>query len=348
MNSMERKYVDLELFHPSDCKQRQVIRFDLGTYSRMLYTVLPEMICQKLGEPSGILIGLVSIEGKLSEVELWAIGVKYNEKQCITLVIPSKNGETILGFLTLAQLGLMYNKLRAYNKLTPIIQVYDDRVFNSFIYDFIYDVFESLYGVGEALAVYEEVLKQYNEDWVEILSNNREHLLKEWKRSSFVVWFMSMYLYSLNASIISMLTGLYPYIAVIFRQALEGLVAAYVADTHKNFTDISDPIQRWDTVFDEIEKTGFKNVVDRYFSNDKELADEISSLWKTLSHLFVHARGILYTFPEVSSIAMGLPLVAYVEGDKKPLSILNDSIKKFHEIFKKIFDKWLNTWFMVR
>ena len=82
MNSMEREYVDLELFHPSDCKQRLVIRFDLGTYSkRMLYTVLPEMICQKLGEPSGILIRLVSIEGKLSEVELWAIGVKYNEKQ---------------------------------------------------------------------------------------------------------------------------------------------------------------------------------------------------------------------------------------------------------------------------
>jgi len=159
---------------------------------------------------------------------------------------------------------------------------------------------------------------------------------------------MSMYLYSLNASIISMLTGLYPYIAVIFRQALEGLVAAYVADAHKNFIDISDPIQRWDIIFDEIEKTGFKNIVDRYFSNDKELADEISSLWKTLSHLFVHARGILYTFPEVSSIAMGLPLAAYVEGDKKPLSILNESIKKFHEIFKKIFDKWLNTWFMVK
>jgi hypothetical protein len=41
---------------------------------------------------------------------------------------------------------------------------------------------------------------------------------------------------------------------------------------------------------------------------------------------------------------MGLPLAAYVEGDKEPLSILNDSIKKFREIFKKIFDKWSNTW----
>jgi len=296
----------------------------------MLYTVLPEMICQKLGEPSGILIRLVSIEGKLSEVELWAIGVKYNEKQCITLVIPSKNGETILGFLTLAQLGLMYNR----NRLTQV-QVYDDQIFNSFVYDFIYDVFESLYEVGEAMAVYEEVLKQHNEDWVEILSNNREYLLKEWKRSSFVIWFMSMYLYSLNASIISMLTGLYPYIAVIFRQALEGLVAAYVADAHKNFTDISDPIQRWDIIFDEIEKTGFKNIVERYFSNDKELADEISSIWKTFSHLFVHARGILYTFPEVSSIAMGLPLAAYVEGDKNHYQYLMTPLRSFMKFSRK-------------
>ena len=60
----------------------------------------------------------------------------------------------------------------------------------------------------EALDVYREVLRQYNEDWVDILANNREYLLKGWSRSSFVVWFMSMYLYSLNASLISMLVGL--------------------------------------------------------------------------------------------------------------------------------------------
>jgi len=337
MSSAEKEYVDLELFHPSDFKQHQVIRFDLGKYSkRMLYTVLPETICRKLGEPSGIPIRLVSAEGKLSEVELWAIGIKYDDRRCITLAIPSKNGEAILGFLTLAQLGLMHRLAQ--------IQVYDDQVFNSFIYDFVYDVFESLYEIREALAVYQEALRQYNEDWIEILSNNREYFLKEWSRSSFVAWFMSMYLYSLNASIISMLVGLYPYIAIMLRQALEGLIAAYIADTHKNFTNISDPLQRWDTIFGEIEKTGFKNIIDRYFSNDKNLADEILSLWKTLSHFFVHARGLLHTFPEVSSIAMGLPLAAYVEGDKEPLSILNDSIKKFREIFKKIFDKWSNTW----
>jgi len=337
MNSVEREYVEIKLFHPSDSKQRQVIRFDLGKHSkRMLYTVLPEMICRKLGEPSGILIRLVGADGRFSEVELWAIGIEYNDKRCITLAIPSKNGEAVLGFLTLAQLGLIY-------RLTQI-QVYDDQVLNSFVYDFAYDVFESLYRVEEALAVYKEVLRQYNEDWIEILSNDRDYFLKEWSRSSFVVWFMSMYLYSLNASIVSMLVGLYPYIAVILRQALEGLVAAYVADAHKDFINISDPLQRWDIVFGEIERTGFKNIVDKYFSNDKDLADEILSLWKKLSYFFVHARGLLYTFPEVSSIAMGLPLVAYVEGDRKPLSILNDSIKKFREIFKEVFDKWSNTW----
>jgi len=72
-----------------------------------------------------------------SEVELWKIGVKYNDKQCVTLAVPSKNGKTAIGFLTLAQLGLTY-------RLTQI-QVYDNQIFNSFIYDFAYDVFESLY-----------------------------------------------------------------------------------------------------------------------------------------------------------------------------------------------------------
>jgi len=337
MSSVEREFIDLELFHPSDSKQRLVIRFDLGKDSRrMLYTVLPEMVCQKLGESSGMPIRLVNTEGRFSEVRLWAVGVKYNDRQCITLAIPSKNGETTLGFLTLAQLGVTY-------RLTQI-QVYDEQIFNSFIYDFVYDVFESLYEVREALHVYQEVLRQYNEDCIEIVSNNREYLLKEWSRSSFVVWFMSMYLYSLNASIISMLVGLYPYVAVTFRQALEGLVAAYVADTHQDFTNISNPLQRWRTMFREFERAGFKNIVDRYFSNDKDLADEISSLWKELSYFFVHAGGLLSTFPEVSSIAMGLPLVAYVEGDKEPLSILNNSIKKFREIFKKLFDKWSKTW----
>jgi hypothetical protein len=35
-----------------------------------------------------------------------------------------------------------------------------------------------------------------------------------------------------------------------------------------------------------------------------------------LSELFIHARGFLHIFTEVSSIAMGLPLVAYVGGDR--------------------------------
>ena len=337
MSSVEREFIDLELFHPSDSKQHLVTRFDLGKDSRrMLYTVLPEMVCQKLGESSGISIRLVNTEGRFSEVRLWAVGVKYNDRQCITLAIPSKNGETILGFLTLAQLGLTY-------RLTQI-QVYDEQIFNSLIYDFIYDTFESFYQVREALDVYREVLRQFDEEWVEILANNREYLLREWERSSFVSWFMSMYLYSLNTAMNLLIVGSYPYVAVTFRHALEGLVAAYVADTHEDFTNISDPLSRWDAVFSEFERTGFKNVVDNIFSREKHLANEIWSLWKELSHFFVHARGLLYTFPEVSSIAMGLPHVAYVEGDKEPLSILNDSIRKFREIFKKLFDKWSKTW----
>jgi len=117
-----------------------------------------------------------------------------------------------------------------------------------------------------------------------------------------------------------------------------------VADAHKGFAEINDPLSRWDTVFYEFEKIGFKNAVDKYFSYDKDLAGEILSVWKELSSLFVYARGLLNTFPEVSSIAMGLPLVAYVEGDKEPLSALNNSIKSFRKIFKKVFDKWSNMW----
>ena len=331
------EYVDFELFHPSDSKRRQIIRFKLGIGSeRALYTVLPEEICQKLGEPSGIFIQLISAEGRSSEVELWSIGVKYKDKQCITLVVPSKNEKTILGFLTLVQLGLTY-------ELTQI-KTSNDQVFNSIIYDFAYDVLESLYEMKEALDVYREVIMQYNEDWIEIITNNREYLLEEWKRSSFVVWFMSMYHYSLNAGMISLLVGLYPYVAVALRQALEGLVVAYVADTRRDYTEISDPISRWYVVFHEFEKSGFKNAVKRHFGNDNDLAKEILSLWKELSGLFIHARGLLDTFQEVSSIAMGLPLLAYVEGDKEPLSKLNNSIKSFRRIFKKLYDEWSITW----
>jgi hypothetical protein len=331
------EYVDFELFHPRDSKSRQVIRFNRGISSeRALYTVLPEEICQKLGEPSGTFIQLISAEGVSSEVELWALGVRYKDKQCITLVVPSKNEKIILGFLTLAQLGLTYN-------LTQI-KYRDDQVFNSLIYEYAYDILESLYGTKKALDVYREVMMQYNEDWIDVLVNNRDYLLNEWRRSSFVVWFMSMYLYSLNAAIVSLFVGLYPHIAITLRQALESLIVAYVADTRKDYAEISDPLSRWDIAFNEFEKTGFKNIVDKYLGNDKDLANEMLSLWKELSSLFIHARGLLYTYPEVSSIAMGLPLLAYVEGDKEPLSILNNSVKKFRKIFKKLFDKWSTTW----
>ena len=52
---MEREHIDLELFHPSDSKRCQKMRFNLGEYSeRMLYTVLPEPVCRELGEPFGV------------------------------------------------------------------------------------------------------------------------------------------------------------------------------------------------------------------------------------------------------------------------------------------------------
>jgi hypothetical protein len=153
-----------------------------------------------------------------------------------------------------------------------------------------------------------------------------------------------MYQYSLNAGIILLLVGLYPYIAIALRQALESLIAAYVADTHKNYTEISDPLVRLDIAFEELEKTGFKNIVDKYFGDDKDLGNEITSLWKELSSLFVHARGLLYAFPEVPSIAMGLPLVAYVDGDKGPLSLLKLYIRRFRRVFKTLFDKWSIAW----
>jgi hypothetical protein len=337
MASGEKECVDFELFHPKDSRRHQVVRFNLGIGSeRALYTVLPEEICQYLGEPLGTFIQFIDAEGTPSEVELWAVGVRYKDRQRMTVVIPSRNGKTIMGFLTLAQLGLTFN-------LTPI-RCFEDQLFNSLIYDYAYDVIESLYNTREALDVYREVVRQFNEDWIDIYINNRGYLLNEWKKSSFVVWFITMYQYSLNAAIILLLVGLYPYIAIAYRQSLESLVAAYVADTHKNYTEISDPLVRLDIVFEELEKTGFKNIVDKYFGDDKDLANEISSLWKELSKLFVHARGLLHTFPELSSIAssiaMGLPLMAYVDGDKEPLSLLNNCIRRFRKVFKILFDKW--------
>ena len=337
MASGEKEYVDFELFHPKDSRRHRLVRFNLGIGSeRALYTVLPKEICQYLGEPLGTFIQFIDAEGTPSEAELWAVGVRYKDRQRMTVVIPSRNGKTIMGFLTLAQLGLTFN-------LTPI-RCFGDQLFNSLIYDYAYDVIESLYNTREALDVYREVVRRFNEDWIDIYINNRGYLLNEWKKSSFVVWFITMYQFSLNAAIILLLVGLYPYIAIAYRQSLESLVAAYVADTHKNYTEISDPLVRLDIVFEELEKTGFKNIVDKIFGVDKDLANEISSLWKELSKLFVHARGLLHTFPELSSIAMGLPLMAYVDGDKEPLSLLNNCIRRFRKVFKTLFDKWSIAW----
>jgi hypothetical protein len=339
----EEQYIDFELFHPRDSRRHQVMRFNLGIGSeRSLYTVLPEEICQKLGQPLGTFMQFISAEGISSEVELWAVGVRYKDRQCITPVTPSKNEKTILGFLTLVQLGLTHN-------LTQI-RYRDDQIFYSLIYD-MFDILESLYNTEEALDVYREVVRQYNEDWIDIFKNVFDNLYRsdQWRRSSFVVWFFSIYHYSLNTAIISLYFGLYPYVAVALRLAFESLIVAYVVDTHEDYTeiiDIHDQICRWYNAFEELEKSGFRNFVNKYLGNDENLVDEISSLWKDLSGFFIHAKGLLFKFPtfqEVSSIAVGLPM-GYVDGDKEPLTKLNNCVKKFRKIFKKMFDKWSATW----
>jgi predicted aspartyl protease len=336
MTSEEEKYADFELFHPKDSTRHRVIRFEIGIGKvNSLYTVLPEEICHELGEPLGTFIQLINAKGASSEVELWAVGVRYKDRQYITPVIPSKTEETTLGYLALAQLGLA-NNLKS-------IKCFKDPVFNSLIYDHVFHIVESLYNTREALAVYHEVINQYNEDWIDILINN-DNFLNKWDRSSFVCWFMSIYNYSLISAIISLFFGLYLQVAFVYRQALESLIAAYVADTHINHIENSDPLTRLNTVFEELQKSRFKEVVDRYFGDDKDLAKEIVSLWRELSSSFVHARGPLCTFSEVPSIKLGLPLIAYVDGDKKPLLLLNDCIRRFRKIFKTLFDKWTTTW----
>jgi tetratricopeptide (TPR) repeat protein len=333
MDVGEIKYIYFEFFHPNIHEQRLTIRFNLSQLTnRMLYTVLPEELCKKLGEPSGIPVRLISTNGRSSEVELWAVGIKYKNRRCTTLAIPSKSKRKIIGFLTLAQLGFTY-------KFTQIA-VYKDQIFNSLLYDFIYDVFDSLYEIKSALDAYREIVKQYNEDFTDVFVNNQEYFLQEWHNSSFITWFMSMYQYSLNTAVILLFLGLYLYVAVAFRQALEGLIAAYVADTRKDLLQLNDPIAKWDIIFNEIRKTGFKNIINKYFRNNEKLANNISSLWEMLSELFIHARGLLHTFTEVSSIAMGLPLVAYVEGDREPLSKLNEAVKSFRKIFRELYNVW--------
>jgi hypothetical protein len=214
-----------------------------------------------------------------------------------------------------------------------------------------FDILESLYNTKEALDVYREVVRQFDEDWIDISKNIFAHLYRshQWERSSFVTWFMSIYYYTLNSAIISLFFGLYPFVAVALRLALESLIAAYVADTHEDFTcfiDEHDKIRRWNNAFDEIEKSGFRNFVNKYLRNDEDLVNEISCLWKDLSGFFIHAKGLLFKFPTFqgrSSIAMGVPTV-YMDGDKVPLKKLNNCIKKFRLIYKKIFDKWSTTW----
>jgi hypothetical protein len=336
MTSEEEKYEDFELFHPNDSTRQRVIRFEVGIGKvKSLYTVLPKEICCELGEPLGTFIQLINAEGASSKVELLAVGVRYKDRQCVTTVIPSKNEETTLGFLALAQLGLAGN--------LKSIKCFKDPVFNSLIYDHVHHIVERLYNMREALAVYQEVVKQYSEDWINVYINNG-YLLDEWDKSSFVVWFMSIYNYSLISAVISLFFGLYLQVAFAYRQALESLIAAYVADTNINYIGISDPLTRMNDVFEELRKSKFKKVVDKYFGDDKALANEIISLWTKLSGLFVHAKGPLYIFPGITSIKLGLPTVAYVDGDKKPLLLLNDCIRSFRKIFKTLFDKWSTTW----
>ncbi|MEM1767341.1 MAG: hypothetical protein QXD86_05300 [Candidatus Bathyarchaeia archaeon] len=188
---------------------------------------MPQDILENLGVDTGITIPYLIIfdvgKDKLTSIPLYRIGVKIDDRECVTIAIPSE--EKSIGYLTLAELGLRFKD----GEMSQTI-AFSDPLIYEFIFEMIPDTYESMYNVEPARKLYNELLILYN-DWIYVIGD----IAQEWEFSSFAIALMSIVSYNLNSMIFSIFTGMLPYIAFGIRLSLEALVAGYIGDLNPEF-----------------------------------------------------------------------------------------------------------------
>jgi len=331
---VSQDFISLEVFNPNNSKNRMSLK--VPRKPSMLYTRLPQDILENLGVDTGITIPYLIIfdvgKDKLTSIPLYRIGVKVDDRECVTIAIPSE--ERSIGYLTLAELGLRFKD----GEVSQTI-AFSDPLIYEFIFEMIPDTYESMYNVEPARKLYNELLILYN-DWIYVIGD----IAQEWEFSSFAIALMSIVSYNLNSMIFSIFTGMLPYMAFGIRSSLEALVAGYIGDLNPKFRKrYPDPLVRLERVMKRIHGKSFRKFCDKhlreYFGNVEDILD----LWNDLSFKFIHSIGLVRAIlisQELPSIAMGAPFTSYHRGDEKILSQLADYVKKFKEVFNMLCAEW--------
>ncbi|MEM2909956.1 MAG: hypothetical protein QXO01_02660 [Nitrososphaerota archaeon] len=328
-----QKPILLEIFNPNIPQDRMIL--EILNSPNGLYTRLPQDVLENLGIDTGFTIPYLIIDGdKLTNVPLYRIGVKVNDRECVTLAIPSE--EKAVGYLTLAELGLRFKT----GEISQIV-TYSDPLIYTFIFEMIPDTYESIYTVEPARKLYHELLILYD-DWFFIVKD----ILQEWRSSSFVTAIMSIFLYNLNSMIFSIFTGMLPHIAFGMRLSLEALVAGYFGDLNPKFRErYPDPLVRLERTMKRIHGKGFRKFCDKYLREYFNNVEDVVNLWNALSFKFIHSIGWVRAIcisHELPSIAMGAPFSAYYRGDEKILSQLTDYVKRYREVFNMLYNEWVH------
>jgi len=327
-------FISLEIFNLNNPKDKVIL--EVPRKPSMLYTRLPQEILESLGVDTGITIPYLIVfdvgKDKLTSVPLYRIGVKLDDRECVTIAIPSE--EKSIGYLTLAELGLRFKD----GEMSQIV-AFSDPLIYEFIFEMIPDTYESMYNVEPARKLYNELLILYN-DWIHVIKD----IAQGWEFSSFVIALMSIVSYNLNSMIFSIFTGMLPYIAFGIRLSLEALVAGYIGDLNPEFKKrYPDPLGRLERVMKRIHGKSFRKFCDKhlreYFGNVEGILD----LWNGLSFKFIHSIGLVRAIlisQELPSIATGAPFTSYQRGDEKILSQLIDCVKKYRKVFNMLYEEW--------
>lgn len=325
--------LSVEFFSPHNPQKRRVLK---APYDDKLYTELPLHVLEELGVKTDLEINYLmspTDSGRLINLPLWRVGVRINGYECITPAIPGK--EAVIGFLTLAELGLRFMSDSEKSKMTA----YNDVLIYDFLFDWVPHVYESIYSVKVAKELYDELILLYN-DWIEVV---KEDILQSWKTSSFAVAIMSIVHYNLYLMRASLYTGLLPSIAYGIRASLEALIAGYFGDLYQKFIErYRDPLVRLDRAMTFIRKRGFRKMCREYLQKYFDDVDSVLSLWNDLSFGFVHSIGLIRSIlrsPTLPSVGMGIPFAGY-EGDEQQLMQLLIYLKKYREIFNELFEAW--------
>jgi len=332
---ISRKSLLVEVFSPQNPRNR--VELEISSERPGLYTALPQEVLEKFGVKTDVTIQHVESNDRLITLPLWQIGISAHGRESITLAISSE--EASIGYLTLAELGLM---LRGEEADLLQITTYDDPLIYALTFEWIPETYASTYYIKQARELYRELLRLYDE-WIFALNN--KNILEERNASSFATAVMSIIFYNLNSMLASFYIGALPSIALGLRLSLEALIAGYYGDLDPKLREkYPYALIRLERSLKYIHGKSFREFCQKRLVNYTMNAQPIIGLWNDVSFKFIHSIGLVRAISrsrELPSIAMGCPFVAYGKGDEELLSQLTNLVKRYREVFISMIDEWL-------